>query len=179
MSSSSRSSGSGSGSGGSASAGYDPPVRQFQDLPISSTSSELIVHDKLRILQFNILADGLSGLRPDLGAFSRVKREHMNWDNRKHRLLQEILQYDPDVITLQECDHYYDFFLFELMRRGYSGHFAPKPASACLEVSTNSDGCAIFHKKDVLEVISSQVRHHTVCICVTNKLTCLYAPKRH
>ena len=72
---------------------------------------------QLRILQFNMLADGLSGLRSDLGAFSRARKEDVDWENRKLKLLYEILQYDPDVITLQECDHYYDFFLPELSGR--------------------------------------------------------------
>ncbi|OQR99898.1 nocturnin-like isoform 2 [Achlya hypogyna] len=52
------------------------------------------------IMQFNVLADGLSGLRHDLGGF--------------------------------------------LALHGYTGHFAPKPASPCLQVSDRRDGCAIF-----------------------------------
>lgn len=82
----------------------------------------------IRVLQFNMLADGLSGLRDDLGAFSRAKKEYVDWAQRKDKLLFEILQYDPDVITLQECDHYYDFFLPELSAKGYDGIYAPKPA---------------------------------------------------
>ena len=42
----------------------------------------------------------------------------MIWENRKLQLLHELLQYNPDVVTLQECDHYYDFFLPELTLRG-------------------------------------------------------------
>lgn len=116
----------------------------------------LKVHGKLRILQFNMLADGLSGLRNDLGAFSRAKKDAMMWESRKIRLLHEMLQYEPDVITLQECDHYYDFFLPQLSARGYDGFFAPKPASACLEVHDNSDGCAIFYKRDKLSFVSAE-----------------------
>ena len=53
-----------------------------------------------------------------LGAFSRAKRENAIWENRKLQLLHELLQYNPDVITLQECDHYYDFFLPQLSMKG-------------------------------------------------------------
>lgn len=121
--------------------------------------------DMLRVFQLNMLADGLFGLRADLGnlssiiitihtfivikiiviiviikyfhnndngnkhnnnnndlytlgAFSRAKRENAIWENRKLQLLHELLQYNPDVITLQECDHYYDFFLPQLSMKG-------------------------------------------------------------
>ena len=99
---------------------------------------------------------GLSGLRKDLGAFSRICAEAVSWENRKGMLLREILQYDCDIITMQECDHYYDFFLPELYALGYDGVFAPKPASACLEVSDRSDGCCIFMRRSKLKLISSQ-----------------------
>lgn len=166
---------------------FPPPRRQFQPLPDlveQNTREKIITHDRLRILQFNVLADGLSGLRPDLGAFSRVQKEFMLWEMRRDRLLEEILQYDPDVVTLQECDHYHDFFLPELLMRGYSGYFAPKPASACLEVADRSDGCAIFYKRDVLRVISSQVSRclrllivfsMSYCLCVILLQTLTYS----
>jgi nocturnin len=112
----------------------------------------------LRVLQFNTLADGLSALRPNLGYFSRVGREVLDWDNRKEQLLQEIIQYDPDIITLQEVDHYYDFFFPQLSQRGYTGYFAPKPTSACLDVSKNSDGCAMFVRRKKLRVISCETK---------------------
>lgn len=67
--------------------------------------SETCSNFKFRVLQFNILADGLSGAHPDLGGFSRLNPAHIAWEYRKNRLLNEILQYEPDVITLQEVDH--------------------------------------------------------------------------
>ena len=127
-----------------------PKLRQFKTLASSPKGSNL------RVLQFNILADGLSGLRSDLGAFSRATAQSMSWDMRKYQLLHEILQYKPDCITLQECDHFYDFFLAKLSMYGYDGIYAPKPASACLEVSDNSDGCAIFLKRNKLKLVSAE-----------------------
>jgi mRNA deadenylase 3'-5' endonuclease subunit Ccr4 len=112
---------------------------------------------RLRVLQYNILADGLSGLREDMGGFSRAKREDLEWGRRKGLILQEILRHEPDVITLQECDHYQDYFLPELSAAGYTGVFAPKPISACLEVSNSSDGCAIFVKHSKLRIDSTEV----------------------
>ena len=141
-----------------------PPERKFIKVDHSNDSSELISFGKFRLLQFNMLADGLSGLRQDLGAFSRATSEDMNWDKRGKLLLHEILQYDPDVITLQECDHYYDCFLPELNARGYDGMFAPKPASACLEVSDSSDGCAIFVRRSKMFIASTEVRYTQIRI---------------
>ena len=139
-----------------------PPERKFVQLPLTTDFEQTDLctatsFGKFRVLQFNMLADGLSGLRQDLGAFSRVTADDMNWDKRGKLLLHEILQYDPDIITLQECDHYYDCFLPELNARGYDGMFAPKPASACLEVSDNSDGCAIFVRRSKMYITSFEV----------------------
>jgi hypothetical protein len=128
------------------------------------TVSKVTVVDTLRILQLNMLADGLSGLRDDLGAFSRISEVDMIWDNRKQALLKEVLQYNPDVITLQECDHFYDWFLPLLTDQGYEGVFAPKPASACLEVSDNSDGCAIFVRRSKFQIKSVEVCHFVILL---------------
>ena len=138
-----------------------PAPRRFFPLDVAPVGpTEALVHCSVaatfRVLQLNMLADGLSGLRDDLGAFSRARAEDLSWDSRKAQLLYEILQYAPDVITLQECDHYYDFFLPELSAMGYDGLFAPKPSSACLEVSENSDGCAIFLKRGKFRVSSAE-----------------------
>lgn len=142
-----------------------PPKRVF--LPIKhSQSSHLQLLTTLRVLQFNILADGLSGLRSDVGGFSRARTEWVTWDTRKHMLLKEILQYEPDIVTLQECDHYYDFFLPALASE-FDGIFAPKPASACLEVSPRSDGCAVFVRKSKLKIASTEV---PLCACTGGKL---------
>ena len=135
-----------------------PFPRKFLPLEtIYSDKTSTILHSKIRILQFNILADGLSGLRKDLGAFSRIERNDMIWENRQDRLLLEMKQYTPDIITLQEVDHYYDYFLPILSSLGYDGFYSPKPASACLEISTNSDGCCVFVRRDKLRVVSAEV----------------------
>lgn len=142
-------------------------VRRF--VPITAQTPPRpagILLSNLRVQQFNVLADGLSGLRPDLGGFSRVGRDVLMWENRKWKILDELLRFKPDVITLQECDHYDDFFLPELAKQGYDGTFAPKPASACLKVSDRSDGCAIFVHTDKLRFVSTEVRtvrHSPVC----------------
>lgn len=144
-----------------------PMKRSFIEIDrsFSSGKHQLSVHG-LRILQFNTLADGLSGLRSDMGGFSRVSKDFMTWNHRKTLLLSEIMQYDPDIITLQECDHYYDFFYPSLSFQGYEGIFAPKPASSCLEVSDYPDGCAVFYKTTRLKMLSCEVRTNIIVYCV-------------
>ena len=66
------------------------------------------------------------------------------------------MQYQPDIITMQEVDHYDDFFLPELRRFGLVGMFAPKPLSSCLVVSNSSDGCAIFVNEEKFRVVSTE-----------------------
>lgn len=112
----------------------------------------------LRVQQFNILADGLSGAREDLGRFSRANKAMLEWESRREALLHEIAQYDADVITMQECDHFHDFFAPRMRELGYTGYFAAKPTSGCLEVSDNPDGCALFVKQSKFHVISCEAK---------------------
>mmetsp|Transcript_4094 Transcript_4094/g.5658 ORF Transcript_4094/g.5658 Transcript_4094/m.5658 type:complete len:676 (+) Transcript_4094:3-2030(+) len=138
-----------------------PRMRQFLPLPGSLGLTNFSPNSSIRptivrILQFNVLADGLSGLCPNKGFFSRIDKSHLEWSYRKDRLLNEIVQYDPDIITMQEVDHFYDFFLPNLNERGYVGYFAPKPTSACLEVNGSADGCALFVKDSKLRVVSCE-----------------------
>lgn len=143
-----------------------PSKRSFLSINHNHNSAGLQILSNLRVLQLNVLADGLSGLRSDLGGFSRARKDWLNWDKRKHMLLREILQHDPDIITLQECDHYHDFFLPALADQ-FDGVFSPKPASACLEVSQRSDGCAIFVRRSKLKLVSTEVGsavHMLMCL---------------
>jgi nocturnin len=68
-------------------------------------------------------------------------------------MLEEIARHDPDIVCLQEVDHF-PFLQNALSNLGYSGHFKPKPDSPCLHLSGNTgpDGCAIFYKTDKFEL---------------------------
>lgn len=153
--------------------GKTVPLRRF--IPLQSDATTTLPpnfdSENICVLQFNILADGLAGLRNDKGKFSRLSKNcnELSWEYRRGSLLKEITQYDPDVITMQENDHFYDFFLPALAARGYDGHFAPKPLSSCLEVSPNSDGCSIFVKRDRLRICSAE----TLTFALSNAETSL------
>jgi mRNA deadenylase 3'-5' endonuclease subunit Ccr4 len=114
-----------------------------ESLAIRSFSSSESV-DELRIVQFNILADGLSGARPDCGGFSEVPKACLNWKFRRQRIVEEILSCRPHVIGLEEVDRPDDFLkIFTPM--GYDYVFKPKPSSPCLEFSDLSDGCLLMY----------------------------------
>lgn len=62
-------------------------------------------------------------------------------------------------MCLQEVDHF-KFLKTVLGTQNYEGVFFPKPDSPCLYISENNgpDGCAIFYKKDKLELLDYHTR---------------------
>ena len=57
--------------------------------------------NELTMLQFNVLADGLCGLSPTLGDFSRPPKQVLDWGYRGPLLVAEMLRHNADVITAQ------------------------------------------------------------------------------
>ncbi len=104
--------------------------------------------DEIRIVQFNTLADGLSGLREDKGGFADPDKTLdgiLKWSSRFPRLVHEIRDCDPHIICLQEVDHPGYFNHVFVAKGHYSMVFEPKPHSPCLEVSNEPDGCVILY----------------------------------
>eukprot|EP00117_Sycon_ciliatum_P014539 scpid81401/ scgid14761/ Nocturnin; Rhythmic message 1 len=108
---------------------------------------------RFRVMQWNTLADALSPSTPTEN-FVNCPTPVLAWENRKEQLLAEIKQTKPDVICLEEVDHFPDFFQPELEKLGFKGSFLAKPFSPCLKCSENSgpDGCAVFFKESVFEL---------------------------
>ncbi|XP_071446924.1 nocturnin isoform X2 [Hetaerina americana] len=118
----------------------------------SSTSSP----NHLRVLQWNVLSQALGQENDN---FMCCPEEALDWQTRRFQMLEEILEYNPDVICLQEVDHF-GFLYRALSSVGYSGTFFPKPDSPCLYVSGNNgpDGCAIFFRTNKFTLISVDTR---------------------
>ena len=112
----------------------------------------------LRVVQFNVLADGLSGRDTKLGGFDSAPKECLKWEARRERLLEEVFRHPgpaPDVICLEEVDHFDDWFMPQLSKRGYRGFFLKKPKSPCLKTAPGSgleDGCALFCREATVAV---------------------------
>ncbi|XP_036337943.1 nocturnin-like isoform X3 [Rhagoletis pomonella] len=119
-----------------------------------SVASTLPNH--IRVLQWNILSQTL-GQNND--GFVRCPEEALTWENRKFLIVQEILQNNPDIICLQEVDHF-KFLQTILGTQNYEGIFFPKPDSPCLYIEENNgpDGCAIFYKRDKFELKNFDTR---------------------
>merc|ERR1711964_322291 len=76
-----------------------------------------------------------------------VTEKHLERDvpRRFNRILGIILKQNPDVITMQELDHHYDFMLPKLRSMGYDGIFQPKHKSTCSRWNGGlPDGVAVF-----------------------------------
>ena len=63
-----------------------------------------------RLISYNVLSDFKNAYQ----SHSTVK----NWDTRRQLLLGEMLSYSPDVICLQDADHYQDWWRPQLTNRG-------------------------------------------------------------
>ncbi|XP_039769654.1 nocturnin isoform X2 [Ornithorhynchus anatinus] len=124
--------------------------RDFVDLRTDLTSS----HRPIRVMQWNILAQALGEGKDN---FVQCPAEALKWEERKCLILEEILGYQPDILCLQEVDHFFDTFQPLLSRLGYRGTFFPKPWSPCLDVEHNNgpDGCALFFLRDRFELVES------------------------
>lgn len=116
------------------------------------------------VMQFNVLADG-----PAQGQFSRFKgarNSSLSFPERFDRSLRVIRQVNPDVIFLQELNHYHDFWSKKLASH-YIGVFMPKydasypddfKAPPDFFAGQPTDGCALFVKKGRLRIL----KHKTV-----------------
>lgn len=112
-------------------------VRPLPGLPEPKSST-------LRILSFNLLADGKQGQEQ----WECTPPDALVWDFRKWRLLEEMAVHLPDVLLLQEVDaEFFDeFFVANLSQIGYSGRLRQMPES-------RPDGVAILWKRSRLRLL--------------------------
>ncbi|XP_067850279.1 nocturnin-like isoform X2 [Heptranchias perlo] len=123
----------------------------------------------IKVLQWNILAQALGEWKDN---FIKCPREALNWSERKYLILEEILTYRPDILCLQEVDHYFDTFQPVLSGLGYHSTFFPKPSSPCLDVEHNNgpDGCALFFLRERFELIDSATIRLVARMLQTNQV---------
>lgn len=94
--------------------------------------------DSFTLLQWNVLAD------VNAIGFPKVPEDWLDFNHRGRQQLQIIERQMPDLVCLQEVDHYADFFAPQLDRLGYSGIFLKKRHTA--------DGVAFFYNREVFEL---------------------------
>eukprot|EP00929_Paragymnodinium_shiwhaense_P044572 TRINITY_DN22849_c0_g1_i3.p1 TRINITY_DN22849_c0_g1~~TRINITY_DN22849_c0_g1_i3.p1 ORF type:complete len:370 (-),score=54.22 TRINITY_DN22849_c0_g1_i3:71-1144(-) len=113
-------------------------------VPIQDTAGdEDSLTSRFKMMQFNVLAEGLSKEHTGM---------HMSWPRRRWRVLEEIIRCNPDILAVEELDHYHDFLQPALAALGYASHWLAKPRSPCLAFDSFSDGSALFWKTEVFEL---------------------------
>ncbi|KAK7818468.1 hypothetical protein U0070_013027 [Myodes glareolus] len=139
--------------------------RGFVDIRTDCLSS----YPPIRVMQWNILAQALGEGKDN---FVQCPVEALKWEERKCLILEEFLAYQPDILCLQEVDHYFDTFQPLLSRLGYQGTFFPKPWSPCLDVEHNNgpDGCALFFLQNRFKLINSTNIRLTAMTLKTNQV---------
>jgi len=138
-------------------AGLPQPLnRQFITYTQQHTNTESTDTSNIRILQWNHLSQTL-GTKND--KFVCCPAQALDWNTRRWRLIQEIVRYSPDLICLQEVDHF-KLLQAALGSIGYTGRFVPKPDSPCIYLADNNgpDGCAVFVRDDKFEILEQHQR---------------------
>ncbi|XP_043223408.1 nocturnin-like isoform X2 [Amphibalanus amphitrite] len=154
-----------------------PPLltRQLVEYP---PPAEQCLTGNIRIMQWNLLSQAL-GVHND--NFTQCPACDLDWGNRRYRILEEIAHYSPDIIGLQEVDHF-KFLQRGLGTMGYEGTFFPKPSSPCLSIKSNNgpDGCALFYRTDRFELLQTVTKVIDVWKVQSNQVAvlCLLRERR-
>ncbi|KAL0031977.1 hypothetical protein WJX79_009714 [Trebouxia sp. C0005] len=101
-----------------------------------------------RVMTYNILAEGLATAHGEL-LYQQVPTWCLKWNYRWPGLLAEIVHYKPDVMSLQEVDHFAEL-ASRLEPLGYEGRYAQRSGG-------RSDGCATFWRKDIFIAVAVDI----------------------
>lgn len=121
-----------------------PPPRPWLTLgqPTRSKPSCLFT-----VMSFNVLCDKYATRQ----LYGYCPNWALSWEYRRKVILDEIRNYNADIICLQEVEteQFYNYFFPELQRDGYDGIFSPKSRAKTMSENERRhvDGCAIFFKK--------------------------------
>ena len=118
---------------------------------------------RLSVLQFNVLADGLSGNCEGKGGFTLIPPDWLDWEQRLPMLLSSIQSSGADIVSLQEVDHV-DQWKEAMADLGYDGEIRIDQRSPCLKTSLGDpetgeklpDGIALFWRSDRLALDECQ-----------------------
>ena len=109
----------------------------------SSTAS---IDTRVRVLCYNILAECYS---PPVW-FPHCPAHYLKFKFRAQRIVNEVAHYQPDIVCLQEVDHWKSFYRQRFAELGYDACYVPRPG--------RPDGCATLWKTDKYSAILSLSR---------------------
>ncbi|XP_039286262.1 nocturnin isoform X2 [Nilaparvata lugens] len=151
----------------------DTPLvsRSFVDIEHPERDDITKLSSKIRVLQWNILSQALGEA---VDNFVACPNSALKWRRRRQQLSEEIVRYQPDIICLQEVDHF-NYFQKTLSTQGFKGIFFPKPDSPCIYIKDNNgpDGCAIFYREDRFDLVRSENRILEVWTVQSNQVAVL------
>ncbi|XP_068608178.1 protein angel homolog 1 [Brachionichthys hirsutus] len=99
------------------------------------------------VMSYNILAQDLLEAHPEL--YAHCPPEVLDWNYRRHILLEEILKWTPDILCLQEVqeNHYHEQLHPALSEMGYKCVYKRR-------TGTKTDGCATCYRSSSFSEIS-------------------------
>jgi len=115
-----------------------PPTHLRNFVSVSQRNGE----DSIRVLQYNVLAETYN--TPD--RYSYCPGWALKWNYRGRNIVNEMLAYQPDIITLQEVDMY-EWFEQQLSKYGFKGIYRQRPKG-------KPDGVAIFYNTSRIRVLN-------------------------
>ena len=103
---------------------------------------------KFSIMSYNILSQNL--LENHRYLYEHCQESDLQWPERGHRIRDELLRSDSDIICLQEVhsNHFNQLFLPALKQKGYNFVYKQRTGD-------KSDGCAIVYKEDKFSLINT------------------------
>lgn len=101
--------------------------------------------EPITIVQYNVLADAYVNKE----RYYYCKNESLEWEYRKWSLLSEIAKYKPDVLCLQELDHF-EFWDEQLQLHGFRGVYLKRP-------SEKTDGIAVFYNQSKFKMLDTHI----------------------
>ncbi|XP_065670642.1 CCR4-NOT transcription complex subunit 6 [Hydra vulgaris] len=129
-----------------------PPARQWISIEPASTENGSFI-----VMSYNVLSDKHTNRQ----LYGYCPQWALNWDYRKSAILKEILQFNADILSLQEVEteQYWNFFLPELKKNGYDGIFNPKSRAKTMpeEERRFVDGCAVFWQNTKFTLIKEHL----------------------
>lgn len=124
------------------------PMRSM--IPVQP-SRATVKRGKFTVLSYNLLAD----LYASPEQFGYCPSWALSWAYRRNNLLRELLNYNADIMCLQEVQstHFTDFFAPRLAEAGYTAIFKRKTNEMYTRESYAIDGCATFFRKDKFALV--------------------------
>ncbi|KAL5106188.1 CCR4-NOT transcription complex subunit 6-like [Taenia crassiceps] len=119
--------------------GSAPPHRQWRQFGTPSRNGY-----RLTLMCYNVLSANYA----THSQYPYCPSWAIDWEYRRRGILEELRQYKPNIICLQEIDtdQFETVFVPELAKNNYEGVFLPKSRSRTMEpaLARKVDGCAIF-----------------------------------